>query len=75
MFFALARPFLEKEIQRVRPGVDYSLVEFKLDQKCTESPFGSCAYDQVNDPWWDRCMFCGEPSMERRFHDDPQTYL
>lgn len=28
---------------------------------CPKSPFGYCAYDKVDDPAWDTCLFCGEP--------------
>lgn len=32
---------------------------------CPESPFGLCAYHQVDDPAMDNCVFCGQP-LERK---------
>lgn len=42
----------------------YKLGNYIIDDSgwgCPDSPFDYCAYDDIEDPVHDYCIFCGEP--------------
>ena len=54
-------------IRKVWP--EYSRYQHEIDDflgwGCPDSPFGYCAYNTINDPTHDSCLFCGMP-QERK---------
>lgn len=45
-----------------------NLAHFNADpenHRCGSAPYGSCVYDDRNDPANDECLYCGEPDERK----------
>jgi hypothetical protein len=56
---------LVDEIAKTHPHLFDFNIKCPFFWECVKSPFGYCTYDDLKDPAWDNCIYCGE-SYERK---------